>query len=159
MVDLHTHALQPGLERFHLRLGVIAGQHHAADIKPEASENVNQADHIPVVGDAQIAPDFVLFNVARIDGDDHLHLIPELEQHPQLGVRLEAGQHPGGVVIVIKLAAEFQIQLAAELIQPPPDMLRLHLKILLIVKSAFYHIVFLVSPESIPIHFTPPSPK
>ncbi len=37
--------------------------------------------------------------------------------------------------IIKQLAAEFQVKLAAELADPIPDMLRLNLQILLIVKA------------------------
>ena len=37
--------------------------------------------------------------------------------------------------IIKQLAAEFQVKLAAELADPLPDMLRLNLQVLLIVKS------------------------
>ncbi len=114
-VDPDADALQTGLEGLDLRLLVESGQHHRADVQTQLPENINQADHIPVVGDAQIATNLVLLNVGGVDGNDHLHLILHLQQHSQLGVGLEAGQNTGGVVVIIQLAAEFQIQLATEL--------------------------------------------
>ena len=139
MVHLQAQALQTGLECLRLGLLIVAGQHHAGNIQTEAPENVDQTDHIPVIGDAQVAADLVLLNIGSVDGNDHLHLILQLQQHPQLGIRLEAGQNSGCVIIVIKLAAELQIQLAAELGQAVTDMGGLHLQILIIVKSQFCH--------------------
>jgi hypothetical protein len=52
--------------------------------------------------------------IISIDGDDDLGLILKLEKHFDLAVRLEARKHPGGMVVVEQLAAEFQIQLSSE---------------------------------------------
>ena len=53
--------------------------------------------------------------------------------------RLEAGQHPGSMVIVIELAAEFQIQLSAKLGDPLPDVLGLQGQIFLVIESNSMH--------------------
>ncbi len=50
-----------------------------------------------------------------------------LGQHADLAVRLEAGQHPAGVEVVKELAAELQVQLAAELVDALLDVLGLEL--------------------------------
>mgnify|MGYP000683052023 FL=1 len=73
-------------------------------------------------------------------GDDHLHRVPQLLEHTDLAVRLEPGQHPGCVVVVKELAAELQIELVAELADPLPDVGRLELQILLIVKAELVHL-------------------
>src|SRR5699024_2682669 len=49
--------LQPGLEGLHHRQILIHGQHHAAHVQPQLPEHLNQANHVPVVGDAQVPPD------------------------------------------------------------------------------------------------------
>ena len=56
-------------------------------------------------------------------------------QHPDLAVRLEARQHPGGVVVVKQLAAELQIQLAAELGPRAVICSGLQLQVLVVVES------------------------
>ena len=127
VVDPNAQPLQPGLEGLGQRLPVIPGQHHTGYIQPEAPKHVDQPDHVPVIGNPQIPPNLVLFDVVGVDGDDHLHLIFQLQEHPQLAVRLETGEHPGSVVVVVELAAEFQIQFAAKLSNPLPDVLGLHL--------------------------------
>ena len=50
-----------------------------------------------------------------VDGDDDFHIVHQTFQHAELGVRLKAGQHARGVVVVEELASEFQIEFAAEL--------------------------------------------
>ena len=65
-----------------------------------------------------------------------------LLEHPDLAVRLESRQHPGGVVVVEQLAAELQIQLAAELGDALFDLLGLGGEVLLIVKTDGRHTIF-----------------
>ena len=58
------------------------------------------------------------------------HVIPQLLEHTDFAVRLEARQDPGGVEIIEELPAEFQIQLPAELADPLPDAGGLGLNVL-----------------------------
>ena len=134
-IDLQPQALQPGLEGVGGGLAGVPGDHHAAHAQPPAPELVDEPEHIAVVGDAQVPPDLVLLDVAGVDGDDDLRLVPQLLQHPQLAVRLKAGQYPAGVVVVKELAAEFQIELAPELGDAVPDVLGLGGQIFLVVKA------------------------
>ena len=129
-------ALQKCVRR---RLPVVPGQHHAAHIQPQAPENINEAQDIVIIGDAQISPDLALFDVRRIDGNDDLHILLELLEHADLAVRLKARQHPGSMEIVKQLAAEFQIQLAAELGDPLFDVGRLGGQVFLIIKANGCH--------------------
>ena len=63
-------------ERPRQRLLMKAGQHHAGNVEPEAAKYVDQTDYVPVVGNAQVAPNLVFLNVIGVDGDDHFHLLP-----------------------------------------------------------------------------------
>ena len=56
-----------------------------------------------------------------------------------LAVRREAGKNPGSVQIVKQFAAEFQVQLVAELGDPLPDVLGLHGSVFVVVKSDSCH--------------------
>ena len=114
--------LDKGVRR---RLPGVLGDDHRAHIEAKVAEHVDEPQHIGVVADAQIAAHLVLFNVTGADGDDDLHVVLQGLQHPDLAVRLEARQHAGGVVVVKQLAAELQIQLAAELGAAGGDVLRL----------------------------------
>ena len=78
-------------------------------------------------GDAQIAPYLIFLNIRGVDDDDDFRLFLELEQHVHLTVRLKARKHPGSVKVVKQFAAEFQVQLAAELVDALPYLLRLQL--------------------------------
>ena len=122
----------------HLRGGGVLGHTHAAHIQAHPLEGVDQAQHIQIVGDAVIAADLAAHNVLSADDDDDLRLILQLQQHLQLAVRLEARQHAGGMIVVEQLAAELQIQLVVKLLDALADMLGLHRKIFVVVKSNFH---------------------
>ena len=108
------------------------------DMLREYMEQADEPQHVLVVGDAQIAPHLALFDIAGVDGNEDLRIAAELLQHTDLTVRLKAGQHTGGVIIVEQLAAELQIELAAELIDPLTDLLRLQGQIFFVVESFFH---------------------
>ena len=138
-VAADSQMFQPVEEGVRRSLPAVAGQHHAAYIQSHVPEDVNEPEDILVVGDAQIPPDFVFFNVPGIDGNDDFHVVLQLLKHPDLAVRRKARQHPGSVIIVKQLAAEFQIQLAAELMDPLFDLFGLGGEIFLIVKADGSH--------------------
>ena len=75
-----------------------------------------------VIGDAQIAADLVFLNITRIDDDHDLHLVAQGLQHSDLGIRRKTGKDSGGMIIIEKLASEFQIKLASELGDPLLDV-------------------------------------
>ena len=143
-------AVQPLFKSLHFGGGGVHGHAHAAHEQTPLLKRVDEAQHVEVVGDAVIAAHLVADDVLGADDDDDLSLILELQQHLQLGVRLETGQHAGGVVVIEQLAAEFQIQLVVELRDPLPDVLRLHLKVFVVVKSFFHSLLlfFVTNPAA-----------
>ena len=66
---------------------------------------------------------------------DDLDLVGQLGEHDDLVVRGEAGQYARGVHVVNELAAELQIELAAELGAALRDMAGLHPQVLVPVES------------------------
>ena len=137
IMSVHAHA-QGGETVFKLcgcTLVGIPGQDHGADIKAEVPESVDQAQHVQVVCDAQIAADFTLLDIVGVDDDDHFDLILELREHPDFRVWRETRQDAGGMVIVKQFAAEFQVQLAAEALNALCDMRRLQLVVFILIKS------------------------
>ena len=60
-----------------------------------------------------------------------------------LAVGLEAGQDPGRVIIVEELAAEFQVELAAEGVDPLADVFGLEPDILVVVEADALHVPYL----------------
>ena len=154
LVALHAQRAQPLDKRVRRRLTGVLGDDHAAHIEAQTPEHVDQPQHIRVVADAQIAPHLVLFDIPGADGHHDLHIVLQRLQHPDLAVRLEARQHAGGVVVIKQLAAELQIQLAAELRPPRRDVLRLQLQVLLIVKSDLHPDTPLSLQNSCPLYYT-----
>ena len=123
-----------------LRLGSIFGDADAANIQSFLLEGVNQTQHIQIVGNAVVAPDFAADDIFGADHDDHFGLVLELQQHLQLGVRLKTGQHTGGMIVVKQLAAKFQIEFVVKLGDALADMLRLHDQVLLVIKADLHKI-------------------
>ena len=134
----HAQSVQPLDEGVRRRLPGVLRDDHAAHIEALSPEYVHQPQHILVVADAQVAPHLVLLDVAGADGHHDLHIVLQRPQHTDLAVGLEAGQHPGCVVIIEQLAAELQIQLAAELGQPLRDVLCLQTQVFVVVKAELH---------------------
>ncbi len=109
-----------------------------SDEEAALAEFVHEAENVGVVGDAEVAPDLVVLNVHRGDDDDDLRLVAQLGEHAQLGIRLEAGKHAGCVVIVKELAAEFEVELAAEFRNAGFDAFGLHFEIFFIAETDFH---------------------
>ena len=130
--------VEPLLKLLHLGGGGVHGDADTAHKQANALERVDEAEHVQIVGDAVITANLAADDVLRADDDDDLRLVFQLEQHLQLGIRLEAGQHAGGVVVIKQLAAKLQVELVVKLGNALPDVLGLHEKIFIVVK-AFFH--------------------
>ena len=114
-IHLQTQIFQFPLISHCAFLTVKLCQYHAAHIQTVAAECVDEAQYVHVVGNAQVAADFVLFNIAGIDDQNDFYVLFHLHQHVDLTIRLKARQYPGSVIVIEKLAAELQIKFAAKL--------------------------------------------
>ena len=76
-----------------------------------------------------------MLDMIRVDDEDDLDFIREALQHAQLRIGLEARKHARGMIVVEQLAAEFQVQLAAELVHAFADARRLQLDVLVVVET------------------------
>ena len=139
-IDRHAERGQTLFEGVRSRLTGVLRDHDRADIEPQIAEHVDEPQHIGVVADAQVAPHLVLLNITGADGHDDLHVVLQRPQHPDLAVRLKPRQHAGGVVVVKQLAAELEVQLAAEVRDALLDVRRLGRNVFVVVKSDFLHI-------------------
>ena len=86
----------------------------ASDVKADATEFVDQAERVQIVGDTEVAALFILFNIVRGNGNDDLRAVSKLIEHLDLTVGKEARKHTGGMIVIEELAAEFQIELSSE---------------------------------------------
>ena len=134
-VTLHAERRQAVDERVGGRLPGVLRDDDRADIKAEPAEHVDQAQHVVIIADAEVAAHFVLLDIPRADGHHDLHVVFHRGEHADLAVGLEPRQHARGVVVVKELAAELQIELAAELAHALPDVLCLQLQIFIIVET------------------------
>ena len=137
-VHFDPQLLQPVLEEGGALLAAVFCDHHAADKKSVAFEDGHEAQHVHIVGDAQISADLILLDIIRADHDDDLRLGGELHEHAHLAVGLKPGKDPGSMIVVKQLAAELQIKLVVKVADPLPDVGGLHLQILFVVKSCFH---------------------
>lgn len=143
-VAFDAQAFQAAAERAGRGLVRVVGDHHTAGGEAHGAEDVHEAQHVLVVGDAQVSADLALLDVVGVDGDDDLHLVGQALEHADLGVGLEPGQHARGMVVVEQLSAEFQIELAAELIDAVADMLGLKRDVLVVVEPDAHGIPLLL---------------
>ena len=131
--------LEPVLEFLRRRLTAVVRDDDAADIQSAALKGVDQAQRVVVIGDAEVAAALAALDVVGRDGDDDLRLVAHLHKHAHLAVGGKARQHARRVVVVKELAAELQIQLAAELTDALADLFRLHPEVFIVVKADRLH--------------------
>ena len=146
LVRRHAELFEPLFECDGGGLGIILRKHDAADIKPRGAECVDKPKNVLIVGYAEIPADLVFFDIVAVDDNDDLRLVPQLRKHGDLYPRLEPGKHAGCVIIIEKLAAEFDIKLIAEPLEPFADMRRLKRDVPVAVKADLFHIFPLCFP-------------
>ena len=134
-VDFDAKGFEPLLISDRFVLAGKPGQDDRGHVEAVGTVGVDEAQSIHIVGDAEVSPLFVLFDVAGVDDHDDFRVVLQLGEHPQLTVRLEAGQYAHGMVIVKDLPAELEIQLAAGALDAFLDVGRLQFQIFFVVES------------------------
>ena len=86
-------------------LAVVMGNDYRAHHEVSFHELVAQAEHVFVVGDAQVGAHLILLDVFGTDDDDYLDAVAQLGKHAQLAVRLEPREYARGMMVVKELAA------------------------------------------------------
>ena len=117
------------------RLTGVLGEHDGTHEESVGTENVGKAQDILVVRDAKVTAGLVLLDMVGVDGDDDLNVIRQALKHAELAVGLETGQHAARMVVVEQLAAEFKVELAAELGDALLDVLGLVGNVLLVIET------------------------
>ena len=138
-IDLDAQSFEPLLEQLGSRLAAIVGDYNAADEKTDAAECVDKSERILVVGDAEVAAAFIALDIVRGNGDNDFRLVLHFKQHFHLAVRLKARQYARCVVIVKQLAAEFEVQLAAEFCDSVSYVARLLAHVFFVVEADHIH--------------------
>ena len=116
-------------------LAGVLGDDHGRDSKAVAAEQVNQAQHILVIGNAKVTTSLVLLDVVRVNGDDDLDVVGYALEHAKLAIRLKTRQHAARVIVVKQLAAKLQIELATKLRDALLNVSSLQLDILRVVET------------------------
>ena len=109
------------------------------DVQAALAELVNLAQNLVVVGGSHVGADLAAREVLGVDGDDDLDLVGQFSQHAHLVVGRETGQNTRGVHVVDQFATELQIQLSAEFASSLGDVSRLHLDVLITIKTDAMH--------------------
>ena len=131
----NTERVQAVAEHISSRLASVLGDDHSRDGKAVAAEQVNQAQHILVIGNAQVTTSLVFLDVVRVDRDDNLDIVGDALEHAELAVRFKTRQHATRVIVVKQLAAKLQIEFAAKLRDALLNMSGLQLDILRVVET------------------------
>ena len=113
----------------------ILRDNHGRDSKTVAAEQIDQAQNVLVIGNAQVATGLVLLDMVRIDRDDDLDVIGNALEHAELAVRFKTRQHAAGMIVIEQLAAKLQIQFAAKLRDALLNVSSLQLDILRVVET------------------------
>ncbi len=69
----------------------VLGEHHGSDVEASRAEDVDESQHVLVVGDTEVAAGLALLDVVGIDGDDDLHIRDQLSSMRNL----VSGSKPG----------------------------------------------------------------
>ena len=131
----NTERVQAITEHVGSRLAGILGDDHSRDGKTVAAEQVNQTQHVLVIGNAEVATGLVLLDVVRVNRDDDLDVVGDALKHAELAIRLKTRQHAARVIVIKQFAAKLQIQFAAKLRDALLNMSGLQLDILRVVET------------------------
>ena len=139
LVYLDTELIQFTTEGIGEVICLILGHNDRADVESASAEGVDKAKDVEIIGDTEVAPLLILFDVIGVNDDDNLRLVLKLCKHSDFTVRLEARENTRSVEIIKELAAEFKIELTAEVGYSLFDFLGLQLKIHIVIKANGKH--------------------
>ena len=116
-------------------LAGVLGDDHGRDSKTVAAEQVDQAQNVLVIGNAQVTASLVLLDVVRVNGDDDLDVVGYALEHAKLAVRLKTRQHAARMIVIEQLATKLQIELATKLRDALLNVSSLQLDIFRVVET------------------------
>lgn len=133
------------LEHPRRRLAFKPGDDDAADVDPPIGQVIDQFERIDVIGDSEIRPDFLPFDITGEDAEEEIGLVLELLEKSHFHIRVEPGQDPGRVIVEEDFPAELKVEFIIELPDPVPDGRRLFFQIALAVEPDLFGHTFLLS--------------
>ena len=131
----NTERVQAVAEHIGSRLAGVLGDDHSRDSKAVAAEQVNQAQHILVIGNAEVTTSLVFLDVVCVDRDDNLDIVGDALEHAELAVRFKTRQHAARMIVIEQLTAKLQIELATKLRDALLNVSSLQLDILRVVET------------------------
>ncbi len=129
--------LQLVLEDKGCRLLFEARDHDTQNIDTPVPEVVDELERVGVVGDAEIRPDLLAFDVPGIDTKEHVRLVFKLLDKPHLDVGIIPRQDSRSVVIAEELPAELEVELA-EAVDSFKDFTCLFFDIPFVIETLFF---------------------
>ena len=142
VVDIDAQSLESFAIGHSACLAVVVCDDDGVDKESTTEESVPQTQHVDIIGDAEVAADFVFLDVDGTDNNDDFRIVFQLHKHFQLAVGLKARQYAAGVVIVEEFTTKFKIELIAELADAFLDVFGLYFQILVVVKSVFHDLFY-----------------
>ena len=115
------------------------GDDDGTDVQATLAELVDLAQNLVVVGGSHVCADLAAREILGINGDDDLHFVGQFAQHAHLVIGRKTRKDARGVHVVDQLAAKLQVELAAEFAASLGDVPRLHLDVLITVKTDAVH--------------------
>ena len=115
---------EPADEHVDSRLVFVPCDHDAVDRQLVAAEHIYYPEDFHIISDAEILTRLVRHDVSGIYADDYLRLVLQSLEKLDLRILVESREHPHGVLVLDKLAAELKVEpLALVLIDPFKDIL------------------------------------
>ena len=106
-VGFDAHALKAMSELVGRPLTIVVGDDNRTHHEVASHELISQTQHILVVGDAEVGPHLVLFDVFCADNNDDFELRPQLGEHFQFAVGFETWEDTRGMVVVEEFPSKF----------------------------------------------------
>ena len=109
IAHLNAHALEARTIGIGAFLTVVVSDNNIGGVQTRFLKLATQAQHIFVVGDAQVAAHLVLFDVESANHNYHLGNIAQLHEHSQFAVGVETRQNAACVIIVKQLTSKLEV--------------------------------------------------
>ena len=138
-VSFYVHFFKFCTENVGSLLTFVMRNTDASHHKTTVLKFIAKAKNVHIVSNAQIAANFVLFNINCADYNYDFCTVCKLHKHSKLAVRLKTRKYAGCMKIIEKFSAEFKIQLIAELTDTFFYVFRLNFQIFVVVKTIFHN--------------------
>ena len=137
-IGMNAALFQPAAEHVGRLLPAVLRNYDIVYQQPQSPYGIDQAQNLQIVSDAQIRPNFILFDIGGVDAEQDFADFLKFQKQFDFIVGSEAGQNARGVIIIKNFPPKFQIQLIAEQADSFSDMLCLFFDVKLVVKGRLH---------------------